>query len=333
MQLVVDDEVVAQGLVRRTWSDDYALTTRINPAVAHYTGQAELAEAIQDGLAAKAAGDDGDRDDQARPGRAARGRDRQRRGDHRLRKVVDIDDADTGTVRLKRTVDKPTRWRSTRLDQDHPGAPSERDLPETGRTDVERRRLLRRLRRCRSAPRRRTPLGRRTARRPPAGAACPARPPPSATPAAPPARPRTRSARTAGPSNPADALFCENCGYDFTTGPLPRPRTPLAPPVGRRGRRGGPPVPRHPASGPTRTGADWVAEVWVDPDWYTAQERPTRARRRARPRSCRSPTERAGRPGLGSRNIHPEIDCAPDYGVTRRHAQLTTDGSAGGSRT
>ncbi len=50
--------MVAQGLVKALWSDDDTLTTRINPAVAHYTGQAELAEAIQEGLAAKAAGDE-----------------------------------------------------------------------------------------------------------------------------------------------------------------------------------------------------------------------------------------------------------------------------------
>ena len=67
----VGDEVVAQGLVKAKWSDDEGLTTRINPEVAHYTGQTELAEAIQEGLAAKAAGDDGDRDHEARPGRPA----------------------------------------------------------------------------------------------------------------------------------------------------------------------------------------------------------------------------------------------------------------------
>ena len=43
VQLVVGDEVVGQGLVKATWSDDTTLTTRINPAVAHYTGQTELA--------------------------------------------------------------------------------------------------------------------------------------------------------------------------------------------------------------------------------------------------------------------------------------------------
>ena len=49
VQLALGDEVVAQSLVKALWSDDDALTARINPEVAHYTGQTELAEAIQDG--------------------------------------------------------------------------------------------------------------------------------------------------------------------------------------------------------------------------------------------------------------------------------------------
>jgi von Willebrand factor type A domain len=52
VQLAVADQVVAQGLVKAKWSDDEGLTTRINPEVAHYTGQTELAQAIQEGLAA-----------------------------------------------------------------------------------------------------------------------------------------------------------------------------------------------------------------------------------------------------------------------------------------
>jgi hypothetical protein len=105
-QVMVGDEVVAQGLVRASWSDDDALTTRINPAVAHYTGQAELANAIQEGLAAKAAGDDTTAT--LKLGRAAQlaaetGNEEQTK---RLRAVVDIDNADTGTVRLKRDASK-----------------------------------------------------------------------------------------------------------------------------------------------------------------------------------------------------------------------------------
>jgi hypothetical protein len=106
VQLVVRDQVVAQGLVKALWSDDDALTTRINPEVAHYTGQAELAGAIQEGLAAKAAGDEATAT--VKLGRAvqlaeATGNDE---ATARLRKVVDIDDADAGTVRLRRNVDK-----------------------------------------------------------------------------------------------------------------------------------------------------------------------------------------------------------------------------------
>ncbi len=54
VQLAVAGQVVTQGLVKAKWSSDDTLTTRINPpAVAHYTGQTELADAIQQGLAAK----------------------------------------------------------------------------------------------------------------------------------------------------------------------------------------------------------------------------------------------------------------------------------------
>ena len=47
-------EVLGQGLVRAIWTDDEALSTRINKHVAHYTGQAELAQVIQEGLEATA---------------------------------------------------------------------------------------------------------------------------------------------------------------------------------------------------------------------------------------------------------------------------------------
>ncbi|WP_460351309.1 caspase, EACC1-associated type [Actinoallomurus acanthiterrae] len=43
------EEVVAQALIPACWTDDEA-HTRINPQVAHYTGQAELAAAIETGL-------------------------------------------------------------------------------------------------------------------------------------------------------------------------------------------------------------------------------------------------------------------------------------------
>lgn len=106
VQLAVGDEVVAQGLVKAKWSADDELTTRINPEVAHYTGQTELADAIQEGLAAKAAGDDAGAT--TKLGRAVQlaAETGNEEATQKLRKVVDIDNVETGTVRLKRSVDK-----------------------------------------------------------------------------------------------------------------------------------------------------------------------------------------------------------------------------------
>jgi len=106
VQLAVGNTVVAQGLVKAKWSDDDGLTTRINPEVAHYTGQTELAEAIQEGLAAKASGDE--ETATTKLGRAVQLAKETGNAEAttRLRKVVDIDNEETGTVRLKRAVDK-----------------------------------------------------------------------------------------------------------------------------------------------------------------------------------------------------------------------------------
>jgi hypothetical protein len=106
VQLAIGDQVVAQGLVKALWSADEALTTRISPEVAHYTGETELADAIQEGLAAKAAGDTATAT--TKLGRAVQlaAQTGNEEATTRLRKVVDIDDQDTGTVRLKRSVEK-----------------------------------------------------------------------------------------------------------------------------------------------------------------------------------------------------------------------------------
>ena len=106
VQLAVGPDVVAQSLVKAKWSDDEGLTTRINAEVAHYTGQTELAQAIQEGLAAKAAGDEATAT--TRLGRAVQLAEATGNAEAttRLRKVVDIDDPGTGTVRLRRDVQK-----------------------------------------------------------------------------------------------------------------------------------------------------------------------------------------------------------------------------------
>ncbi|MCP3989168.1 MAG: VWA domain-containing protein [Actinomycetia bacterium] len=118
VMLVVDGVDQPAALVRAVWTEDEGLSTRINREVAHYTGQAELADVIHDGLAARDSGDQATAT--VKLGRAvqiahAAGNDETVR---LLQKVVEVDDAATGTVRLKRDVDKTDQMaldvRSTR---------------------------------------------------------------------------------------------------------------------------------------------------------------------------------------------------------------------------
>jgi hypothetical protein len=97
-------EVLGQGLVRAIWTDDEALSTRIDRQVAHYTGQAELAQVIQDGLEARKQGDEDTAT--AKLGRAVALAHQSGNEDTAklLAKVVDVVDAATGTVQLKKKV-------------------------------------------------------------------------------------------------------------------------------------------------------------------------------------------------------------------------------------
>jgi hypothetical protein len=98
-------EVLGQGLVRAIWTDDEALSTKINARIAHYTGQAELAAAIQDGLEARKQGDEDTAT--AKLGRAVALAHQSGNDDTAklLAKVVDVVDVETGTVRLKKQVE------------------------------------------------------------------------------------------------------------------------------------------------------------------------------------------------------------------------------------
>jgi hypothetical protein len=104
ISLLEGDEVLGQALIKATWTDDEQLSTRISREVAHYTGQAELADAIQEGLEARKAGDEATAT--FKLGRAVQlaeesGNDSTMK---LLEAVVEVDDAATGTVRLKREV-------------------------------------------------------------------------------------------------------------------------------------------------------------------------------------------------------------------------------------
>jgi hypothetical protein len=105
VSLVDGDEILSQGLVKAIWTNDQALSTRIKREVAHYTGQAELADCIQDGLEARKSGDEGTAT--FKLGRAVQlAAESGNEGTLRLLEgVVEIDDPHTGTVRLRREVE------------------------------------------------------------------------------------------------------------------------------------------------------------------------------------------------------------------------------------
>jgi hypothetical protein len=143
--------------------------------------------------------------------------------------------------------------------------------------------------------------------------AAPAASPPSAMPAAPanslsidpPAAAPPQACPNCGDENPHDALFCESCGYDFTTGQIPAAATP------------------DPPSAPATA---WIAELWVDPDWFAAQEvagsSPTSGAPTIIPfRGTKALIGRNAR----SRNANPQIDCSADGSVSHTHAELTLD--------
>jgi von Willebrand factor type A C-terminal domain/von Willebrand factor type A domain len=97
---------ITEARILATWTDDEARSTKIDRRVAHYTGQAELAQVIQEGIEAK---DQGNIDvATAKLGRAVQiAHDSGNEATAKLlRKVVDIEDAATGTVRIRREVAK-----------------------------------------------------------------------------------------------------------------------------------------------------------------------------------------------------------------------------------
>lgn len=138
-------------------------------------------------------------------------------------------------------------------------------------------------------------------------------------------------------TNPANALFCEACGYDFTTGTLPRPLTPPPDATPEPAADAPAAVPADAAAAPAEAGArtrpaaatePWVAEVWIDPDWYADQEFTDPLPSPGLPRvvALKNTSVLIGRASR-SRNITPDIDLSSDNGISRWHAQLTTDGT------
>jgi FHA domain/Double zinc ribbon len=148
----------------------------------------------------------------------------------------------------------------------------------------------------------------------------PAVAPPPPAPSAPEApTPLKKSCPNCGGQNAADALFCEACGYDFTTGQRP-PATaaPSSPDTAQASA---------PASAAAAlAAADWVAEIWIDPDFFAAQQAagvcPTGGAPTVVPLTGRE--EIIGRHSSSSGNAV-DIDCSGDSATSHRHAKLTLD--------
>ena len=97
---------IAEARILAVWTDDDAKSTKIDRRVAHYTGQAELAQTIQEGLDARNQGNV--EVATAKLGRAVKiayesGNEATAK---LLKTVVEIEDAPTGTVRLKKAIAK-----------------------------------------------------------------------------------------------------------------------------------------------------------------------------------------------------------------------------------
>ncbi|WP_344772452.1 FHA domain-containing protein [Nocardioides panacisoli] len=177
---------------------------------------------------------------------------------------------------------------------------------------------------------------------PPATPDVPQPPAPADTPPAPSdSGPESSACPNCHATNPPNALFCEACGYDFTTGSLPRPIQPSSldlgtppapgvddPPTTEREALPGDIAQEPPASIAPPLQDSWVAEVWIDPDWYADQDSTDPLPSAGVPTvvPLRSTSILVGRTSA-SRNIHPDIDLGTDSGISRRHCQLTTDGS------
>ena len=114
--------------------------------------------------------------------------------------------------------------------------------------------------------------------------------------------------------NPSDALFCEVCGYDFTTGQVPAPAI-ATPPV---------------TAAPVESALGWIVVIEVDPQWYALKG--TLADQ-ACPQASSSTVPLSNHTALigrssASRGLRPEVALDADTGVSRRHAQFVRDGDS-----
>jgi flavin-binding protein dodecin len=103
---VEKEDKAPEARIFATWTVDESLSSRLDHTVAHYTGQDELAAAIQQGLELREKGQEAQATQLL--GRAVKIAHTSNNVEmtQRLSKVVDVLDAGSGTVRLKKDVKK-----------------------------------------------------------------------------------------------------------------------------------------------------------------------------------------------------------------------------------
>jgi hypothetical protein len=101
--VVAGDQVLGEGLVKAVWTADSALSARISRRVAHYTGQAELAQAVQEGLSARKGGDEATATAKLQRAMELAVESGNDGTATLLRGVIEVDER-TGTARLRRDV-------------------------------------------------------------------------------------------------------------------------------------------------------------------------------------------------------------------------------------
>ncbi|WP_228000008.1 vWA domain-containing protein [Nocardia australiensis] len=104
ISVVAGTDAVGQGLVRAVWTTETELSARISRRVAHYTGQAELAQAVQEGLTARKSGDVETATAKLRRAVQLAAESGNESTAKLLRGVVEVDERD-GTVRLRARVE------------------------------------------------------------------------------------------------------------------------------------------------------------------------------------------------------------------------------------
>lgn len=125
----------------------------------------------------------------------------------------------------------------------------------------------------------------------------------------------TQACPHCGTVNPVGNLFCEQCGYDFTTG-----QTPPEPPAAAPGADSTAEVPLD--------GNRWIVIVEIDPAWYGLKG--ALADQPCPPPSSSTValTQHTSLIGRSSQSlgVRPEIGLDNDTGVSRRHAQFVRQG-------